>query len=82
MKILVELTVPVIGETYEIWVPKHLKIKMLTQMTVKSVRALSGEKYVPSGTERLCFRGEAKLLDPDLTLMDYNIKNGDQLLLI
>ena len=82
MKVLVELTIPSIGDTYDVWVPDFLPVSEVVKMAARAAGMLSDNRYVPSGSECLCLKKGAKILRPDLCLTDYGIRHGDHLVLI
>lgn len=81
-KLLLTLEVASISQNYEILAPGFLKIKELVPLLVKIARERSGDLYQSSGTEFLCSVEENTLLDANSTLQDYNIKNGDHLIML
>ena len=82
MKILVNVSVPAIGENYDILVPDSLRIRSATALIAEAVENLSDHKYVSSGTECLCSADKNILLRENGTLERYGIKNGDHLVLM
>ncbi len=82
MKVLVKLTIPSIGETYDVWIPDFVVVNEVVNMAARAVGILSDNRYVPSGTECLCLKKGSVVLRPDFRLMDYGIRHGDSLVLI
>lgn len=81
-KLLLTLEVAAISQNFEILVPGFLKIKDLIPLFVKIAEELSGNLYKTSGTEFICSFMEDTILDSNNTLDEYNIKNGDHLLML
>lgn len=82
MKILVNVSVPAIGEKYDILVPDFLRIRVVTSLIASTVESLSDHMYVSSGEECLCSAEKNILLRPNATLEKYGIQNGDHLVLM
>jgi uncharacterized ubiquitin-like protein YukD len=80
-KILVNVAVPSLGESYDVRIPTFLKIRTLIPMVVEAVVELSAKQYVPSGSECLCSREHNKVLTPGHTVSECGIQNGDHLFL-
>ena len=82
MKILVNVSVPAIGETFDILVPVSMRIKSITPLIAEAVESLSNHIYVSSGAESLCSSDKNILLRPNATLKQYGIQNGDHLVMM
>ena len=82
MKILVNVSVPAIGEKYDILVPNFLRIKSVAAVIAEAVENLSNHVYVASGEECLCSADKNILLRPNATLEKYGIQNGDHLVMM
>lgn len=82
MKILVNVSVPAIGEKYDILIPDFLRNKSVTPLIAEAVENLSNHLYVASGKECLCSAEKNILLRSNATLEQYGIQNGDHLVLM
>ena len=82
MKILVNVSVPAIGEKYDILVPGFLRIRSVTNLIAGTVENLSNHVYISSGEECLCSADRNMLLRPNATMERYGIQNGDHLVLM
>lgn len=82
MKLLINISVPAIGEQYDILVPDNLRIRNVTLLIAETVENLSNHMYISSGGEHLCSADKNILLRPNATLEKYGIKNGDHLVMI
>ena len=81
-KILISLEVPSIERSYEVYVPDFLPVRELTGLLVQAVQELSGGLYAPSGSEFLVSGTKDFLLSEEASLSEYDIGNGDRLLLM
>lgn len=82
MKLLVNVSVPAIGEKYDVLVPAFLRIKSVTLLIAETVENLSNHMYVLSGEECLYSADKNILLRPNATLEKYGIQNGDHLVMM
>ena len=82
MKLLVNVSVPAIGENYDILIPDFLRVRGITMLIAETVENLSNHMYVASGEEYLCSKEKNIRLRPNATLERYGIKNGDHLILM
>ncbi len=81
-KVLVKLSVPVIEEEYDIWLPINKKLYKIVNMLVKSVNELCGGSYRPSKMPLLYDKDTAEVFDMNLNAKDNNIRNGTEIILI
>ena len=82
MKILVNVKIPAINGEYDMLIPDFEKIETITSLITDIASEMSGNQYVSSGEEVLCHRENRVVLGTGHTLKDYDVKNGDTLLLI
>ena len=82
MKIQVMLIVPAIGESYNVLLPETVKLRELLPMLIKGVTELSNNRYATSNEEFLCLDPLELPLDPEGTLPQFGVQNGDHLYLI
>ena len=71
-----------IPDTYDVWLPRYLKIKELILLLVKAAAELSGEIYHISGSEYLCRCENGQILDEESTLGSCGVSNGEHLMLL
>lgn len=82
MKILVNVSVPAIGERYDILVPAYMRVGSVTALIAEAVGTLSNHMYVSSGAEFLFSADKNIQLRPNATLEKYGIQNGDHLVIM
>ena len=80
-KILVNLAIPSISESYDIRIPAFLKVSTLLTLLVDAVVELSSGKYVSTGNEYLCSMESECVLSRNYTISENGVRNGDHLLL-
>lgn len=81
-KLLIGIFVPAINEHFDLFMPADVPINELKLIISNGIAELTNGKYIVSGYEQLCLKDDSAILNPSLTLHDYNIKNGIQLYLI
>jgi len=81
-KRLIGLYVPAVQERFDLLVPVNLDIASLTGLLVNGVEELCEGRYAPSHLEWLSMRYPDVLLRPEMTLADYGVEDGAQLVLI
>lgn len=81
-KILIRLIVPAIKQEHDMYIPGFLTVRELTELILRAVQEVSGHSFITSGNEVLCLRERNIILDPGMTAFDYDIKNGDHIVLI
>ena len=81
-KVLVGIHAPAANLKYDAFVPADLQILRLTSILAEGIAELTDGKYEPSGLEMLSRQDPESLLNPSLTLNDYQIRDGMQLYLI
>ena len=81
-KILIKLYVPSVNQYYDMFVPVDLIIRELIKVFVNVINYMSDVAYITSGRETLIAKSHDSLLNPSLTLADYGVQNGAELVLI
>lgn len=81
-KVLTGIHVVAVGRKYDAFVPADMEISQLTSIIANGVAELTDGKYESSGLEMLSLMEPESLLNPALTLNDYQVKDGMQLYLI
>lgn len=81
-KVLVELKVPEIGETYSVYLPSNKKIGNIIILLNKAINELSNNEF-PLSTENSLFDVYTGIqYSKDDTLVSTNIRNGSKLVLL
>ena len=82
MKRQIQLQVPQTGQRYDVWVPMEVPADELCRNLADAVKELSQELYSPSGKEMLILQENRTLVNPKKTLADYDVGNGDILIML
>ena len=81
-KIIVHLIVPAIGQEYDMYIPTTILVNELTKLIIQSIKELTEQFYVSSGSEILCLKDRNCIIDQEETVESYGIQNGDHIVLI
>ena len=78
-KVLLGIHAPTIQEVYDAFVPIDVPIRELIPIIADGLTEISDGKYGVSRLEMVSLKDPESLLDPKMTLREYNIKDGMQL---
>lgn len=81
-KILVNIFVPIINSSYDMFIPVSLKVYTVLELIKKSVAEMSDGRIIANENNVLCFRGDGSIIDINLSVLETEIKNGSRLMLI
>ena len=81
-KVLVKLYVPMLEESYEIFIPINKRISNIIDLLVKSINETGNGMYNMNKMPLLYNKLTAKRYNINLTVKENNIKNGTELILI
>lgn len=81
-KVLVKLYVPIVDESYEVWIPLNKKISDVIIMLSKGVNELKNGFYQPDEMPVLYNRTTGKQYEMDVIVEDSDIKNGTELVMV
>ena len=81
-KVLVNLSVPEVGKTYDLYLPVNRKVGNIIILLNKSVNELSNGEFEIANNNGLYNADTGELYDVDKLLIDTNIRNGTKLILI
>ncbi len=81
-KILAEIYVPAAGESYDVWIPKSLRIRDLVMLLSEALSSLVQGQFQGNPGTGLFWRGSGELLDMNRTVRALGLENGAELMLI
>ena len=81
-KKLIEVYVPALSESFDIFVPKKCMVYELLALISQTIASLSSDRYVHTSNSMLCYRDNGRIMDINATAEEAGIENGLQLLLI
>ncbi len=81
-KILVEVVVPDIEESYNIFIPVNKKVGNVALLLSKAIQELTNSLYNENNTNALYDSESGQILSPDKLIRDTVIKNGSKIILM
>lgn len=81
-KILVEVVVPDIEESYNIFIPVNRKVGNVALLMSKAIQELTNSLYTENNTNALYDSESGQILSPDKLIRDTIIKNGSKIILM
>ncbi len=76
-KILVNITIPVLEKSYDLWIPVNKKINNIIILIIKGI-----DNYNPKFLPKLYNKLTGENYDGDAIVQDTNIMNASELILI
>lgn len=81
-KVLTEIYLPSINESYDVFLPKQIRIHEAISMLSTMMYNLSNGFFKPSDDIILCDKITGEIFDINKSIKDLNLKNGSKLMLI
>ena len=81
-KVLVELVVPVLEQSYDVFLPVNRKIGNVIGLLSKMVNDMSGEYFVVNETNSLYSGDTGEQYPIDVLVINTNIRNGSKIILM
>lgn len=80
-KILLELCLPAADRSYEVRIPRQLKVAQATGMLVEFLKR-QDEEYIPTGESVLCDMESGRAFDSNMFIDAAGLHNGSRIMLI
>lgn len=81
-KVIVNVYVPILNISYDIFIPVQLQIFEVTELVKKAVFELSEGRFMPTFDTAISIRASGEILDINSTVFELGIGNGTKLMLI
>lgn len=81
-KILVEVYIPVMGRSYDIFIPVEERMNVVLELIKKAVSDLSDNTFKADEQTAICYREEGTIVNINLSVNELGLKNGSKLMLI
>ena len=81
-KVLVEVFVPVIGESYDVFIPPTSQMSEVLELLKKAITDLSAGRYVATSSTSICYRESGSIININMSVYELGIHNGSKLMLI
>ena len=80
--VLVKLYVPMLEETYDVWIPSHKRIYNVIVLLVKAINDLNNNCYILNEMPLLYDKLTAEIFDVNLRVKETSIRSGTELILL
>lgn len=81
-KALVEISVPAINQTYDVYIPLDCKMRDVLTLVSHTIKELSDGFFLPNAETVLCDFESGQIFDNNMFINELQIFNGSKLLLI
>ncbi len=81
-KVLVQVRVPAINETYDMFIPQTMLAYEVLELMKKVINNLTKGRFEVKETGILCFADSGSIVNINLSVTELGIHNGSKLMLI
>lgn len=81
-KVLVEVYVPVLERTFDIFIPLCSPMYEVLELMKKAVKELSDGRFHADENTAICHREDGSIININLSVYELEIRNGSKLMLI
>lgn len=81
-KVLVEVYVPLLDQSFDIFIPQQSPMHQVLELIKKAVTELSDGRFVADSATAICYRSDGSILDINMLVYELGICNGSKLMLI
>ena len=81
-KALVEIFVPVINASYDIFIPLGSQMYEVLELIKKAVTEMSDGLFIANQSTAVCYHSNGEIININLSVYESGIRNGSKLMLI
>ena len=81
-KILIEVFVPVLGSTFDIFIPGQAYMFEILELIKKAVTEMAGGRFAADEDTAICYRENGAIININLSVAELELHNGSGLMLI
>lgn len=81
-KVLVQLSIPVTGEKYDVLIPRTLSVNQAMNLLAAFFVGMTGGAYMPDAETVLCSMEDGRIYHVNSSVENLHLKNGSRLMLI
>ena len=81
-KVLIDIFLPAINRSFEVYIPLDSKFYEITPLVSKMLSELSNGLFISGDDSILYERKTGNILNINMSARQFNIKNGDNLMLL
>ena len=81
-KVLVEVFVPVLDRSYDIFIPLRSPMYEVLELIKKAIKEMSDGRFIANENTAICYRENGAIININLSVYERENKNGSKLMLI
>ncbi len=81
-KILIELDIPLIERSYDLYIPINKKVGTIKSLVEEGLIELTDNAYIPKDSTNFYSKETGQVYDINQTVRDTDLKNGSRIILI
>lgn len=81
-KVLVEIFVPVLDRSFDIFIPRTSSMAQVLELVKKAVKEMSDGRFITNENTAICYRENGTIININLSVYELEIRNGSKLMLI
>lgn len=81
-KVLVEVFVPVLDRSFDIFIPQSSPMYEVLELIKKAIKEISDGRFVADSTTAICYREDGTIININLSVYELELRNGSKLMLI
>ena len=81
-KVLVEVYVPVLDRSFDIFIPLRSPMFEVLELIKKAVKEMSDGRFIANENTAICHRDNGTIININLSVYELEIRNGSKLMLI
>lgn len=81
-KVLVEVYVPVLDRSYDIFIPLRSPMFEVLELIKKAIKEMSDGRFIANENTAICHRENGTIININLSVYELEIRNGSKLMLI
>ncbi len=81
-KVLVEVYVPVLDRSFDIFIPLRSPMFEVLELIKKAVKEMSDGRFIANENTAICHRENGTIININLSVYELEIRNGSKLMLI
>lgn len=81
-KILVEVFVPLLDRSFDIFIPLQSSMYEVSELVKKAVVEMSDGRFKANENTVVCYREDGSIININLSVYELDIRNGSKLMLI
>lgn len=81
-KVLVEVYVPVLNTSYDMFIPLQPQMYKTLELIKRAVTEMSDGRFVPNDSTAICYHKDGTILNINLSAYELKLRNSSKLMLV